>query len=143
MDKSDYKYYILKQKNLIVEVLRGSFDLQAFINLKKSETSNPDFDPAFSSILDIRGIENSFSKDIRNDLERFLEIIKTIQGDTKRKRTAVITHTPAQVTGITWYKLIDDRGIDYEVFSTLKGATEWLGVNEIDLKDIDFMLKDR
>ena len=115
MSKNYYKYYILKDKNLIVEILNGSFDLSDFVNLKKLESEDIDFDPNFNSILDIRNIESDFSKEIRNGLEQFSEIIKTLQHVTKRKKTAVITNTPAQVTGISWYKLIDDRGIDYKV----------------------------
>jgi hypothetical protein len=142
MSKDFYNYYILKDKNLIIEILRGSFDLSDFVNLKKKESEDPDFDPNFNSILDIRNIENEFSQEIRKDLENYLELIKNIQPVTKRKKTAVITHTPSQVTGITWYMLINDRGIDYKVFSTLKAATEWLGVSEIDLKSIDPSLTD-
>lgn len=142
MSKDFYNYYILKDKNLIIEILRGSFDLSDFVNLKKKESEDPDFDPNFNSILDIRNIENEFSQEIRKDLENYLELIKNIQPVTKRKKTAVITHTPSQVTGITWYMLINDRGIDYKVFSTLKAATEWLGVSEIDLKSIDSSLTD-
>jgi hypothetical protein len=142
VNKNFYKYYILKDKNLIIEILRGSFDLSEFINLKKSESEDPDFDPNFNSLLDIRNIKNAFSKEIRDDLEKYLGLIKTIQHVTKRKKTAVITGTPSQVTGITWYTLIDDRGIDYKVFSTLKAATEWLGVSEINLKDTDPTLTD-
>jgi hypothetical protein len=142
VNKIFYKYYILKDKNLIIEILRGRFDLSEFINLKKSESEDPDFDPNFNSLLDIRNIKNAFSKEIRDDLEKYLGLIKTIQHVTKRKKTAVITGTPSQVTGITWYTLIDDRGIDYKVFSTLKAATEWLGVSEINLKDTDPSLTD-
>jgi hypothetical protein len=142
MNKNLYKYNILKDKNLIIEVLRGSFVLAEFVNLKKSESEDPDFDPNFNSILDIRNLENTFSEEISKDLERFSGIIKTLQPIPKRKRTAVITRTPAQVTGITWYKLIDDRGIDYEVFSTLERATDWLGIRKTDLENIDFSTTD-
>jgi len=142
MNGNFYKYYILKDKNLVIEILRGSFDLSDFVNLKKSESEDPDFDPNFNSILDIRNIENAFSKEIRKDLENYLKLIKTIQRVTKRRKAAVITCKPSQVAGITWYKLIDDRGIDYKVFSTLEAAKEWLGVSEIDLKNIDCNITD-
>lgn len=142
MNKNLYKYYILKDKNLLIEILRGSFDLDEFVNLKKSESEDPDFDPNFNSILDIRNIENAFSEKIIKDLEKFSGIIKTIQPIPNRRRAAVITSTPAQVTGITWYKLIDDRGIDYEVFSTLERALEWLGISKIDLENIDLNIAD-
>jgi len=142
MNENFYNYYILRENNLLIEILRGNFDLSDFVNLKKSESEDPDFDPNFDSILDIRNIENSFSKDIRKDLEKFLSIIKTLQNVTKRRKTAIITSKPSQVAGGTWYQLIDDRGIDYKVFSTLKAATEWLGVSDINLINIDAGLTD-
>ena len=142
MNKNFYNYYILKDKNLVIEILRGIFDITDFINLKKAESEDPDFDPNFNSILDIRNVENAFSKEIRNDLENYLGIIKTLQHVTKRRKTAVITYKPSQVAGISWYQLVDDRGIDYKVFSTLEAAKEWLGVSEIDLRNIDICLTD-
>lgn len=143
MNKNSYKYYILKKKNLVIESLRGSFDLSEFVNLKKSESEDPDFDPNFNSILDIRNVENVFTKEIISDLEKYLGIIKTLQPFTKRRKAAVITCTPSQVAGIEWYKIfIDDREIDYKIFSTFEGAKEWLEVGEIDLNDIDFNIAD-
>jgi hypothetical protein len=142
MNKNLYKYYILKDKHLVIEILWGDFTLTDFLNLKKSESEDPDFDPNFDSILDIRHVENAFSKEIRDDLENYLGIIKSIQHVTQKRRSAVVTERPAQVAGITWYQMIDDRGIDYEVFSTLKAAIKWLGIGEIDLKNIDPDLTD-
>ena len=142
MGKNRYTYYILKDRNLVIEILRGNFDLSSFVNLKKSESEDPDFDPNFDVILDIRHVENAFSKEIRQDLENFLGIIKSIQRITKIRKTAVITYKPAQVAGITWYQFIDDRSIEYEVFSTLKAAKEWLGISEVDLENIDASLTD-
>jgi len=76
INKNLYNYYILKDKNLVIEILRGIFNIADFINLKKAESEDPDFDPNFNSILDIRTVENAFSKEIRNDLENFLGVIK-------------------------------------------------------------------
>ena len=137
MIKNIYNYYILKEKNLVIEVLRGNFDLSDFVDLKKAESKDPDFDPNFDSILDIRNIENAFTQKIINDLENFLNIIKTVQHVTKKRKAAVIASKPSQVAGITWYKLIDDRSIEYKIFSTLNAAKEWLEIDEIDFKSID------
>jgi hypothetical protein len=137
MSQNIYTYYILKDENLVIEILRGSFDISDFINLKKSEAEDPDFNPNFNSILDIRNIENPFSKEIRDELVEYLKIIKTIQPVTKKRKAAVITHKPSQVAGITWYKLIDDRSVDYNIFSTLEAATAWLGISKADLKNIE------
>ena len=137
MNKNLYKYYIIKDKHLIVEIIKGSFNLSEFVNLKKRESKDPEFNPDFNTLLDIRDIDNVFTKKIQRDLQKFSSVIKTIQDIPQSRKTAVITCTPVQVTGITWYMLIDDRGIEYKVFSTLEYAIKWLGINELDLKDIE------
>ena len=142
MGKNSYYYYVLKEKNLIIEILRGSFDLTDFLNLKRKEARDPAFDPNYDSILDIRNVRNAFSKEIRDDLKEYLGIINTIQTITKRRKAAVVTSKPAQVAGIMWYQLIDSRGIDYKTFSTIEAAAMWLGVSDIDLRKIDSDLKD-
>lgn len=35
MNENVYNYYILKDKNLVIEILRGDFEINDFINLKK------------------------------------------------------------------------------------------------------------
>lgn len=142
MNENIYKYYILKDRDLVIEILSGNFELSDFVNLKKTESEDPDFDPNFNSILDIRNIENAFSKEVQHALKEFLKIIKTIQHVSKRRKAAVITSRPAQVAGITWYKLMDDRGIEYKIFSTLSAAAEWIGVPEKELENIDLCLTD-
>lgn len=142
MGKNSYNYYVLKDKNLIIEILRGEFNLTDFLNLKREEARDPVFDPDYNSILDIRNIRNAFSKEIRDDLKEYQGVISTIQTITKNRKAAVVTSKPAQVAGIMWYQLIDSRGIDYRTFSTLEAAAMWLGVSDIDLRKIDPDLKD-
>lgn len=142
MGKNSYNYYVLKDKNLIIEILRGEFNLTDFLNLKREEARDPVFDPDYNSILDIRNIRNAFSKEIRDDQKEYQGVISTIQTITKNRKAAVVTSKPAQVAGIMWYQLIDSRGIDYRTFSTLEAAAMWLGVSDIDLRKIDPDLKD-
>jgi hypothetical protein len=142
MGKNSYTYHVLKDKNLVIEILRGDFNLADFINLKKTESRDPAFDPNYNSILDIRNVRNAFSKEIRDDLKEYQGIINTIQTITKRRKAAVITSKPAQVAGIMWYQMIDSRGIEYKTFSTLQAAAMWLGVSDINLRKIDPGLKD-
>lgn len=142
MGKNSYIYYILKDKKLVIEILKGDFDLTDFLNLKRKEALDPDFDPNYNSILDIRNVRNAFSKEIRDDLKEYKGIIDTVVSITGLKKTAVVTSKPAQVAGIMWYQMIDGRNIEYKAFSSLEAASMWLGVSDIDLEKIDPALTD-
>ena len=137
MKKNLYKYFIIKDKNLVLEILSGSFELSDYINLKQSQFKDPDYDPNFSLILDIRNIEDIVSE---KKIKEYPERIKPIQHFTNRIKAAVITHTPSQVAGASLYKSFEDKPIDYKIFSTLEYALNWIGISKIDLKDIDFEL---
>ena len=137
MKKNLYRYFIIKDENLVIEILSGCFDLSDYINLKQSQFKDPDYDPNFNLILDIRNIEDIVSQKI---IKEYPERIKPIQHFTKRIKAAVITHTPSQVTGASLYKLFEDKSIDFKIFSTLEYALNWIGISEIVLKDIDFKL---
>lgn len=135
MNKNIYKYFIIKEKNLAIEILKGRFELSEYINLKQAQFKDPNYNPNFNLILDIRNINDFVSpKEIKN----YSESIKPVQHFTKRIKAAVVTHTPGQVTGASLYELFEDKSIDYKIFSTLEHAINWLEIGESDLKDIDF-----
>jgi hypothetical protein len=137
MKNNLYKYYILKDKNLVIEILKGRFDLSDYMDLKKSQFEDPAYDPNFNLILDIRNIEDILSSEI---IKEYTEFIKPVQLFTERIKAAVITDTPSQVTGATLYNLFEDKSIDYRIFSTLEYALNWMGISNSDLKDINFKL---
>jgi hypothetical protein len=103
--------------------------------LKQLQFEDPDFDPNFNLVLDIRNIEDIVSEE---SIKSYTVDIKPLQVFTKRIKAAVITHLPSQVTGATLYKLFENKAIDCEVFSTLEYALKWLGVGIIDLENMDF-----
>jgi hypothetical protein len=133
-----YKYHILKDKNLIIEIMRGSFELEEYMKLKKSQFEDPDYDPNFNIIMDIRNIEDIVSEQI---IKEYTKIIKPVQLFTRRIKAAVITETPSQVTGAILYKMLEEKSIDYEIFSTFEYALKWLGISKSDLKDLDIIIK--
>jgi len=135
MKKNIYKYFIIKDKSLIVEILSGRFEISDYMKLKNSQIQDPDFDPNFNLIMDIRNIEDIVSHEM---IKGYPERLKPVQLFTKRIKIAVITKTPSQVAGASLYELFEDNFFDYKIFSTLEYASYWIGISESDLKDIDF-----
>lgn len=133
MNENFYKYYILKDQNLVIEILSGKFELSDYLKLKQSQFENPDYDPNFNLVLDIRNIENDLSEET---IKGYIADIKPIQVFTNRIKAAVITNSPSQVVGATLYRLFEERAINCEIFSTLEYALIWLGISKIDLKDM-------
>ena len=133
------KYYIFSNKKLIVEILfevPGNM-VEEYINLKKSEIDDPEYNRNFNFIVDLRRVNfkhvESFSKIINSYLER----ARDIEGLVGEHKTALITNTPDQVVVSTMYRATTDLPITIEIFSTIKSALEWLNVDEIDTTIFD------
>ncbi len=108
-----YKYYIHKDNNLLLEILKWIFDFSDYIKLKQSELEDSDYDPNFNFILNIRKIEDIASA---KNIKEYIKDIKPIQAFSKKIKVAVITTTPTQVAAATLYNLFEDRLINYEIF---------------------------
>lgn len=135
MKKNIYKYFIIKDKDLIIEILSGRFELSDYLNFKNSEILDPDFDPNFNIIMDIRNIEDIVSQKM---IKEYPEKLRPVQLFNERIKTAVITNTPSQVAGASLYELFENDFFDFKIFSTIEYALYWIGINKSDLKDIDF-----
>lgn len=129
------KYYIIKDKKVIVEILKGSCTLSDYVDFKSDQINDKDFNPYFNFLVDFRGVDITFSGMVEKRLKLYLEFSKSIVSLSGRKRVAVITNTPDQVVFFTVCKLLDRRGILYGVFSTEAAALHFLSltISEIDL----------
>ena len=134
MDKN-LEYHILSEKRVMIEVLKGFVTLNDYINLKKRQLKDKEFNPYFNLIIDIRELKVSSANISKGQTKKFLEFIKPIDDFSKTKQVAVITTTPDQVVYSTINNMLDDRDIFYEIFSTKNAAIAWLGLNssEIDI----------
>lgn len=139
MNDNLYRYYIVKNKNLVIEILSGRFNLDKYINLKKMQYEDPDYDPNYNVIIDISKVKDIVSGNIIKD---YAESIKPVQRYTRIIKAAVITATASQVAGATLYSF-EDKTTDYQIFSDLENALFWIGVNTDDLKNLDIDWIDR
>jgi len=133
MDKS-LKYYVFKDKRIVFEILKGNFELNDYFDLKKAEILDKDYDPNFDFILDLRFTDFVFSEIIENEMARYIDFAKSIQVISKRRKTALITRTPEQVVNSILHQSLDDRNIDFKIFSTFEAAFKWIGIIDFDIK---------
>lgn len=135
MDKC-LKYYIIQEKRIIVEIIKGSCTLNEYISFKEKLIEDKDFNPDYSYIIDIREIDLVFSSELRTRMKEYLEFEKSKDFLSNKKKIAVITNTPDQVVYSTINKIFDDRSIIYSIFSTKNAALSWLGLDSSELNMI-------
>lgn len=130
------KYYIFDKERLVLEILSGDINVADYINLKKEEQKDPFYDPNYNFILDVRNVNVKYSPHIMKEMIEYLHQIKSIQNISVKRKAALLTKNPSQVITSIMYKDMDDRPVDFKVFTTIEGAIVWLGISNIDLSEI-------
>lgn len=132
MDKY-LKYYILKEKGVIIEVLKGSITLQDYIAFKMDQLNDKDFTPELDYFIDYCDVNIVFSNEMREKIEQYIAFSKTIENPSRYSKVAVITNTPDQVVFSTILGSSDERKINYKIFSTMEAALSWVGLTDSDI----------
>ena len=127
-----------------VFVASGTYNLPATINWNKAISlfgsfnstilavelnklwSNPQFNPNYSVLIDIR--KAKFHGDSK-EFPDFLTIFNAMPGNRTNRKFAVLTETPQQVAYSTMFgqHIKMNFPLSVEVFSTSDGALTWLG----------------
>jgi hypothetical protein len=131
-------YIIFPEQKLIIERLEGVLNLENLAKVKADQDNDPEFDPAFDLLTDIRLTEVSFSSE---ELKHYAEYLSTHPLTQEGRRFALLTATPMQVA-IASLIQTKTRHLPQkmEIFSTLESAMAWLGIKDILQKDIEFIL---
>ncbi len=127
-------YIILPDLKLMVECYKGRLVANDAINYKKSLLRDKGYNPAFNIITDLRETEMQIkAEEDLNELKGFLDFLK----DTPvKRRVALLVDKPYQTALATLFKELGSLTIiEYEVFSTLGAAINYIGftINEYDL----------
>lgn len=130
-------YHIIKDKELVVEVLKGPVKLHEYINLKKQQIEDEDFNSNYNFLIDIRAVEFVFSRETEKRMKEYLAFAKPIDALSKEKKTAIITSTPDQVVYSMINQSLDSRQITYNIFSTKDAALEWLNLSNEEVAVLD------
>lgn len=133
MNNSIYKYLIIKHLNLIIQFHQNDLTFEGLKKLKLSIIDDPDYDPNFNFIVDLRLSEIKMTPD---ELLGYGNWVEDVLND-KRKQMALLTSKPHQVTQAMLFKLNDNlKNLCYDVFCTTEGTLRHV---DIDLSNIEFI----
>jgi hypothetical protein len=137
--KESGKYFIYKDKKLVVEIIAGDTksEIDEHINFKKTLAADPDFDPSFNSIIDLRKINIKSMKEIEATIKYYFRHAKQVPNLLAKRKCALITITPKQVAATFIYKSFRELPIEYKIFSTVEASLKWLDIDDFDTKIFD------
>jgi hypothetical protein len=132
--KSIYKYSILKKEGLIIQFHQNELKLEGIKKLKLDIINDPDFDPDFVFLVDVKNAQIMMTTDELAQYGDFVSAKLKLKG---ARRLAILTSNPNQVAkSIIYTHNSNLKPLVYEVFSTLNGALKWLDVDASNLKII-------
>lgn len=132
-------YIILPALKIMVECYKGELSAEAAISYKKALLKDPDYDPSYNIITDLREIEVNISSENLHQITEFFDFLK----DTPVKRkVSLITDKPSQTVLAHFFKELGRESIiQYDVFCTLEAALEYVGLTKNELNLIDETLQ--
>ncbi|WP_372640994.1 hypothetical protein [Ancylomarina sp.] len=127
MNKSG-SYVILEKEQIIIEYHSGEINVDDIINSRKVISSNPDYNPNFNIVLDIRDASMNLSP---HDVARGVAFIKKFNILLGERKSAFLTSSPNHVVITTLFSRgLGGFPIKPRVFSTEKAAFEWSSGNK-------------
>lgn len=126
-------YYVFKDYGLILIRLGGDLELNDYLEMKKAQLNDPDYDPDYDIIMDMTEMSSKFSQTSKNEMKQYVDIVKTFQITTRKRKVAFLTRTPDQVVSSYMYKSVDDRNNEFSIFSDIEAALKWLGNYGLDV----------
>ncbi|MBN1597507.1 MAG: hypothetical protein JW894_04395 [Bacteroidales bacterium] len=139
MDKI-LKYLIYEEHKLIIEFASGKIDLIDFIELKKSEISDPRYNPNYDFIVDIRNADIEVLNNVEVEISKYVDFAKSTPNLLSNRKSALITNTPLQVVAMTLYKYFGSLPMRLEIFTTYEAALNWLGRNDFKVDTTELMI---
>lgn len=133
MNSSIYKYLIIKSLDLIIQFHQNDLTFEGLKKLKQTIINDPQYNPNFNFIIDLRLSEIKMSRD---ELRLFGDWVEVLLND-KRKQMALLTANPQQVTQAMLFKINDNiKHLSYDVFCTMEAALAHVGV---DISNMQFI----
>jgi hypothetical protein len=137
--KSINRYSILKEEGLIIQFHQNELKLDGMKKLKLDIINDPDFDPNFVFLIDVKNAQIMMTTDELAQYGNFVSANLKLKG---ARRLAILTTNSNQVVKSVIYTQNSNlKPLVYEIFSTLDGALNWLGVDTFNLKIIASEIK--
>lgn len=124
---SAFSFRIFKEFKLICVCSLGESKYEQIRTLPSMLKADPDFNPEFTILYDIRGSKLKVSPEV---IEEFMTQTKTEQDFIAARTEIYITDTPDQIIIPNLLKRKEDFPIEIEIVSTFDAATELLALNE-------------
>jgi hypothetical protein len=134
-------YKIFPELKLIIEVVGGSISIDDFIELKRNEILDKNYNPNYNFIVSVNYLEPSFEDE---QLKKIIDYIKDNRAIIGKRRSAILTETPKQtVASIMYESATKGLPMSFKTVSTIKAAMDWVGVSfeheSFILKNIELM----
>ena len=137
-----FTYKISKENNLITIVQEGTLNLDSMMNFIKILNEDTLFSPKLDHIIDLNKITFDLSVE---DIQAYVQHLESNAKIYGKKRIALITNTPNQVTYSTLFKLAQEELQplqSIQIFSTTQKAYNFIGLKKISFEEISQTLKE-
>jgi len=130
---------ILKEKELVIMCFQGEITPDTVITFINSLVQEPDYNPNFTTIIDLRAAEMNYDMD---GLRRTLEHMMTTEGFASGRRSAYITSNANQVVPPMMMNTpAYDFPMEVKVLSTVESAIDWLEIKDFTPKDYEEVIR--
>jgi hypothetical protein len=131
-------YRIMGDLKLILECAKGSAKIEHVKQMKIREISDIEYIPNYNLIIDFRESNIDFlNLDIKS-LKGFFDFAKNTEGVISGGKTAFLTNSPEQVVLSSLLKDLGDKlTTNFEIFSSLEAALDYLDISFVHVKFID------
>lgn len=121
---NNYDHKILKNKNLVVEVLSGDFTIADMRIHRERLYSDRFFHPTFDIFHDIRDARMNFSFDELSDYLQHLEEMKAMAV----RKTVILANYETFETFSRWFGDLSGKfAVNFKVCSSFSESVRWLG----------------
>lgn len=119
-------YFILTERNIIIEYYSGEFRVDEFLEFKKTIAKDPNYDPNFNVFHDFRNAEFIFNM---NDISKYIAHLTENKKYLIHRKSSMLTNSPNQVvTSLMFEMLKKNLPIKTRVCSTLDYALDFIGL---------------
>ncbi len=129
----DYKYKIIAEKDLIIEVYQGEITLDFLLECMDKEYNDPKYVDLKYGLCDLRNTTLKLSE------SEIIEQVKYARKHDKNPRInwATLTTKPHETAMAMIYEIHSSKIHKYMIFSTLENAANYLGIKILET-DLEF-----
>lgn len=126
-------YTVLKEEQIVIEIMRGTITLSGIKNLKLAQAANPDFNPNYNQVSDLRDCQ---IVGLISEMDDFVDFMKAHENKIAGNRKVIgIVNSPLLVGYLKFYrnKQVKLRQ-EFRLFANLSDGLEWIARPELNDK---------